>query len=170
METKSAQTALTPKPKKSPSIKQQLVFKKVVENGVTVTQAMREVGYAETTVNNPNNVTDSDTWKALLKKHIPLEKLSKKLDEGLEANKQLAARVIFKKEAPTSQSAGELPVANSQTDDFIEVPDMAVRHKYLETALKVSGLIIEKKDITSDGEKLEPVQVVIVEDNSMSNE
>ena len=72
--------------------------------------------------------------------------LNQKTIEGLAANKQLAARVIFKKEAPTSQSAGELPLANSTTDDFIEVPDYAIRHKYLETALKLKKRLDHKED------------------------
>lgn len=156
--------------KKPASIKTKLAFKKVVENGATVTQAMREVGYAEATVNNPQNLTKSDAWQELLEKHIPDSLLSQKLEEGLEANKQLAAQVIFKKDAPTSQSARELPTAGSTTNDFIEVPDMAVRHKYLETAFKVKGKMVEKRDITSGGEPLEGVEVIIIEDRPIDNE
>lgn len=154
--------------KKPASIKTKLAFKKVVENGATVTQAMREVGYAEATVNNPKNLTASYAWQALLEKHIPDSKLAQKLDEGLEANKQLASNPSFKKDAPTSQSAHEMPVALN--GNFIEVPDMAVRHKYMETALKVKGKLIERKDITSDGEKLEAIEVVIIEDKQSDDE
>ncbi len=135
-----------------------------------MSKIMTDAGYSPVTATHPSKLTQSDGWAELLEKYLPDEMLTRKLNEGLEANKQLAARVIFKKEAPTSQSAGELPLANSQTDDFIEVPDMAVRHKYMETALKVKGKLVERKDITTDGEKLEAVQVVIVEDNSMANE
>lgn|SRR3990167_8334538 len=89
--------------------------------------------------------------------------LQEKLLEGLESNKQLAARVIFKKEAPTSQSAGELPLASSTTDDFIEVPDFIARHKYLETALKLKQRLTDKKqvDLTTGGE---PIKILITED------
>lgn len=155
---------------KTPSIKQTLAFKEALNNGGNITQAMRKVGYSEATAHNPQQVTKSEAWQALLEKHIPDWKLAQKLDEGLEANKQLAARVVFKKDAPTSQSAHELPAAGSTTDDFIEVPDMAVRHKYLETALKVGGKIVDKKDITSGGEPLEGVEVIIIEDKSMADE
>jgi len=34
----------------------------------------------------------------------------------------------------------------SKTDDFIEVEDYAVRHKYVETALKIKGKIPELGD------------------------
>lgn len=128
-------------------------------------EVMRQVGYSEKTARTPKKLTESNGWKELMERYLPDEHLTQKLAEGLEANKQLAARVVFKKEAPTSQSAGELPLASSSTDDFIEVPDFAVRHKYLETALKAKGKLITNVDLTSDGEKLEPTQIIIVEDN-----
>lgn len=96
--------------------------------------------------------------------------LRNRILEGLDANKQLATRVIFKKEAPTSQSAGELPLAGSSTDDFIEVPDHIARHKYLETALKLKQRLLDRKDITSKGEKLESIQVVITEDKPIEED
>lgn len=81
--------------------------------------------------------------------------LHNKLAEGLEANKQLAARAIFKKDAPTGQSAHELPVATSMTDDFIEVPDFAVRHKYLETAFKLKGRLLKDTGVNIDGNNIQ---------------
>jgi hypothetical protein len=41
------------------TLMQQLAIEKTVENGGNVTAAMREVGYAEATVNNPSNLTKS---------------------------------------------------------------------------------------------------------------
>ncbi len=40
-------------------MKQELVMKKVVENGGNVSRAMREVGYSQATINNPSNLTHS---------------------------------------------------------------------------------------------------------------
>lgn len=122
---------------RKPTIKQKKALENVVGNGGNITKAMRAAGYAEATINTPQKLTESKTWQELLDEYIPDSLLREKIKEGLDANKQLAARVVFKKDAPTSQSAHELPVATSSTDDFIEVADMAVRHKYLETALKV---------------------------------
>lgn len=151
--------------------KQKLAIKKRIaltleKGGETPTDAevMRAAGYSENTIHNPTKLTQSDGWLELLEKYIPDDYLSIKLQQGLEANKQLATRPVFKKDAPTSQSAHELPNAGANTDDFIEVPDMAVRHKYLETAFKVKGKLIERKDITSLGEKIEPIEVIIIED------
>jgi len=50
--------------------------------------------------------------------------LQKKILEGLDATKTVSAKIIGKD-------------ADSQTDDFIDVPDFMARHKYLETALKL---------------------------------
>lgn len=51
-------------------------------------------------------------------------KLFDKLIEGLEATKIISARITGKD-------------ANERTDDFIDIPDYATRHKYLDTAFKL---------------------------------
>lgn len=56
--------------------------------------------------------------------------LNTKLAEGLDANKVISARII-------QRGFSDAQEANEQTDDFIDVPDMPTRHKYLETALKL---------------------------------
>jgi len=42
-------------------------------------------------------------------------------------------------------------------------PDYAVRHKYWDTMLKLKQKLVERKDITSNGEKLE--QLVVIKSN-----
>jgi len=60
---------------------------------------------------------------------LDLSNLMTVLTDGLKANRTLSAKVIYSgKEATT------------KTDDFIEVADHAVRHKYLETASKWLGM------------------------------
>ena len=138
-----------------PTNKQLLAFQKSLENGGNMAQAMKAAGYKDATINNPTNLTESDGWVMLMEIFTPDEKLMLKTAEGLEANKQLSTRPIFKKDAPTSQSARELPAANGNTDDFIEVPDYAVRHKYLETALKLKGRLKKDGDINVDGNNIQ---------------
>ncbi|GEM_PF-2810052 len=48
------------------TLKQQFALEKLVENGGNVTQAMREVGYSEATINSPSNLTGSKGFKAIL--------------------------------------------------------------------------------------------------------
>lgn len=71
--------------------------------------------------------------------------LQKKILEGLDATRTVSAKII------NSKGSQE---ANSQTDDFIDVPDFIARHKYLETVLKLKQKLIDRTDITSKGEKI----------------
>ena len=66
--------------------------------------------------------------------------LQEKIMSGLDATRVVSARIVGKD-------------ADSQTDDFIDVPDFMARHKYLETALKL------KKRLGSDADI--KIQVVI---------
>lgn len=59
------------------------------------------------------------------------KKLIQVLDDGLGASKTVSARVITKK--------GGLAEADERTDDFIDVPDYDVRHKYMKTAFELKG-------------------------------
>jgi len=86
------------------------------------------------------------------------ELLQKKIMEGLEANRTISAKITIK--------TGEKQ-ANSQTDDFIDVPDFMARHKYLETALKLKQRLIERKDITSGGK---PIPILDAIHNNNSNQ
>lgn len=61
---------------------------------------------------------------------LDLGKLLGVLDEGLASTKVISAAVI----------GGDPKDADSQTNDFIDVPDYPTRHKYLETAGKWLGL------------------------------
>jgi hypothetical protein len=72
------------------------------------------------------------------KRGLTLGRLLEVLDDGLQANKVLSAKVIVQ---------GDHKEATTQTDDFIEVPDHLTRHKYLETAAKWLG--VEKKESAS---------------------
>ncbi len=87
------------------TIRQKRAFQKVVK-GSSLTQAMKDVGYSETTSKRTNKLTNTLGWKELLNKHISDDKLTKVLEDGLEATEK-------------------------------DLPDYAVRHKYLETGLKL---------------------------------
>ena len=108
------------------TLKQKKVFEKIIENHGNISKSMREVGYTDATAKNPSNLTKSDAWAELMEKYIPDDKLQKVLDEGLEANRVISAMNTGKQ-------------ADGATADFIDVPDHAVRHKFLETALKLKN-------------------------------
>lgn len=102
-----------------PTIKQKLAYKKVV-NGSTITKAMADVGYAKSTAARTNKLTSTKGWQELIDKNISEAKLAKVHSEGLEA--------VF---------------TDKYNDD---APDYGVRHKYLETGLKLRGKLKEQPD------------------------
>jgi len=75
------------------TIKQKIAFEKSVENGGSLAEGMREAGYSETTINNPQNLTKSDGWKELLETYLPDSLLSQKHKELL--NQKQVQRFIF---------------------------------------------------------------------------
>lgn len=67
--------------------------------------------------------------------------LLKKVTEGLDANRTVSA-------VNTSKTS------TASSTDFIDVPDYAVRLRYLELAFKLKQRLIERKDITTDDRPL----------------
>ena len=63
--------------------------------------------------------------------------LQEKLDQGLNATKTISVIPVKQKEA--QENSTDLPNANSKNIEFVDVDDFAVRHKYLDTALKLKG-------------------------------
>lgn len=133
------------------TIKQKLAFNKVVENGGKVSTAMRDVGYSSATAKTPQKLTESKGWLELLEQFAPDDLLAEKLGDGLESTKPISALVLI---------SGDKPMRTKDNEGQIEVPDYAIRHKYLETALKLKQKLTDKLDLTSKGEKIEGNQIV----------
>ena len=74
-------------------------------------------------------------WRLMNQKGLTDDRLLDTLDEGLQANKTISALVILK---PGDPSVTER-AADAKSTDFIEIPDHATRHKFLETGLKLRG-------------------------------
>ena len=67
--------------------------------------------------------------------------------EMTQATKVISARIIIKKGSPTNiTQEGDLPDADSRTDDFIEVPDWQNREKALKYIDTLAGITSESKD------------------------
>ena len=112
--------------KKNPNDKQKKVLAIALKNAGKLQPAMKEAGYAKGYAKNPKELTETKSWAVLLKEYLPDDLLTKVAQEGLEA---------------TTEPGGKLP-------------DYVVRHKYLETALKMKNKLISKTDVTSDGERV----------------
>lgn len=102
------------------------VAKKVIENGGSVAQAMREEGYSEAYVKNPHKLTRSKTWQELLQEYIPQEALAQKHGELLEATTKLHKIV------------GRDSKGNPEYD-FIDVPDNTTQTRALDMGYKLHG-------------------------------
>ena|SRR3990167_5653298 len=102
--------------------------------------SLEAVGYSPAVQNNPHIITQRPSFIQLLEESgITDQKLSNKLDEGLEATKL----VIYGQEV-------------------IEPPDHNSRHKYLETALKLKGHLTNNTNIAIQANDYK----LIIDDNT----
>lgn len=113
--------------KRRPSIRARKALILLGENGGNARKALKDAGYSQKVADNPNRVIKSDAFQQLVEQQLPDSLLVRVHKEGLTANRVVSARV-------TNKEAGV------DTDDFIEVPDHAVRHKFL-----VTGYELKKK-------------------------
>lgn len=68
------------------TIKQKQAFMKVL-NGSTISKAMKEVGYSETTASTTGKLTRTDGWKQLLETYLPEESLARAHKELLNSTR-----------------------------------------------------------------------------------
>jgi phage terminase small subunit len=141
---KRGQKAKDAKGKKIVTVRERKVIKSILE-GKTPTQAMRDAGYSETTARckSVKKVEElKPTIEELMEKMgITDERLLDTLNRGLDATKVISANVI-------ARDGEGMADAHSMTKDFVDVEDFAVRHKYMETGLKLKGKLTEKREIT----------------------
>lgn len=134
--------------------RQKLLRKELAENGGSLRKAMVKVGYKQSYADSPAKLTSTQRWLQLMEKDLPDSLLSKTAKQGLKAKKWLT----------------------SPTEPDREVPDLPTRHKYLETALKMKGKLVDRVDTTSAGQQItgftfiapskpEAVEAEIVDDN-----
>ena len=122
------------------------LVKGIVE-GKTQKQAMREAGYAATTVRARASFKVKQltpTIKILMeKKGLTDDRLLDVLDDGLHANKVISCNIIaLNKEG--------MKDADSMTKDFVDVEDHPTRHKFLDTALKLKGYMKDNPNLIGE--------------------
>lgn len=111
------------------TVKQRRAAEAYIANGGNGAKALRDANYDESTVINSHKVTKSKGFIEVLEEAgITDVKLSKVMDEGLGATRAVV-------------------MGTKSDESFVDIqPDYAVRHKYLETAIKVKGHISSEKD------------------------
>jgi len=117
-----------------PTLKQKRAFQLITENYSSnnpkpIGQILTGAGYSISTTKQPDRaVVSTKGFQELLKEAgVTDEKISQVMSEGLAAIKPL-----FKNNNATGN-----------VEQIGEVPDHAIRHKYLETAIKVKGYSVE---------------------------
>jgi hypothetical protein len=112
------------KPLRKPTIKQKLAVKEIVENGSSVAAAMRKVGYSAQTAKDPGKLTRSEGFQCLMEEMgLSDDVFVTVLKEGLQATKAVV-------------------MGTKSEESFVDVaPDFPTRHKYLETGLRLKGLV-----------------------------
>jgi hypothetical protein len=116
---------------------------KGISAGLSVAEAARRAGYAESTIESRiyskemfGNVRIQKAIKDILDEQgLTDERLVEALKEGMRAVKVISAIII---------PNGKTKNAKGTTKDFFEVADYATRHRYLETALNLKGHLREK--------------------------
>ena len=120
MKSTSPKTSLI-KQNRKPTIKQARAISNIVENGGNVSKGMRDAGYSYAMSKNPSRLTQSEYMQALMKE-AGLHDIDgiKLLKDGMASTKMV--------------------VMGKEDDSFVDIqPDYAVRHKYLETFIKIKG-------------------------------
>lgn len=119
-----------------PTLKQQKFVEGLVA-GKSMRQAALDAGYSESVADNA---------RTEILEHLGTQKLVKSLADVLE-EKGIDNEFISDK-LKEGMSAKRQSITGDWYDDY------ATRHKYLETAIKIKGELIEKTDITSGGKPI----------------
>ena len=134
-------------------------FIKYLSQGHTQKDAALKAGYSAKHIESfaSHKIKETQVAKAftqiLIDQGVTDEKLGIIISQGIEANKVISCNVIVEE---------GMKDANSMTKDFIDVPDWIARHKFVDTALKLSSKYpAEKKEITgANGMPIEHLFVV----------
>ena len=115
-------------------------MKNIVENGGNVSRAMLDAGYSPATAKTPQKLTESKSWEQLLEEYLPDDVLTQKIQEGIDASREIIIG-----------------------DNKLDVPEYAIRHKYVETALKLKNKFPDV-GIKHKGDKNNPLQFELSDD------
>src|SRR3990167_11247501 len=129
------------------TIKQRKWLKLYIELGNATEAAMQSYNCKSREVARSigwENLTKLDYSSFMEEAGVTDALLNKTTLEGLGATKQIGARKIVQ----GAKTGHEIKVdAMTDTDDFIEVEDYAIRHKYLETLYKLKKRLTDKVEV-----------------------
>lgn len=155
---------------KSPAVaklRRKKIIKAVYVDGKSEQQAGIEAGLSPKTANSQVSKILKEpqtqiTFKQLLDKVIPDDRLGAKYDELLNSKKVISAMVI----APGGEGMKD---AGSMTRDFVEVDDCAVQLKCADSIAKLKGHLVEKHEMDVSGALMTLVAKQLSGGNGASN-
>lgn len=121
--------------RKEPSLRARKTALIMLGNGGNASAAMREAGYSPGMVNNPHKLTKSKAFRELIEEYLPDDLLLRTHLEGLSAITNKSTIVGYEK----IKKGRPIPII-----EVLAEPDFNVRHKYLETAYKITGRLKEQ--------------------------
>lgn len=138
------------------TLKERKFLKFYLESG-NVSKSALKAGYAfrESGFQNLSKHIVQEAFQMLLEKQgLTDKKLSQVLSDGLDATKVIGYLHQYKKKGKNGKVEKVQP-DEIISSEFLDVPDIPTRHKYLETALKVKDKVKDKLEVTGkDGEPL----------------
>ncbi len=167
MAVREAKRKPTKKPR-SLSIRERLLIKHLLE-GKTQHDAMLLAGYAKSTAEKLSKSIigkpslQSSLEKAMHKHGITDEKLMQTMKDGLDSDKEISYvfHKVKERMGLKNSGKGEEKKADEFDVDFVSVPDHPTRHRFMDSALKLKGHYVDKKEISGPGGGAIPVKVSV---------
>lgn len=136
-------------------LKHKRVLKNLAENGGSLRKAIKDAGYSQETADNPQKITKSKSWKALLDQYLPEEKLLDLHDKQL--NSWKLQSMLFQKQVSDEDIFELMETVNCVVKKVVEIPtgklvfyitpDNQSRNKALEMGLKLHKRLTDKVEI-----------------------
>lgn len=124
-----------------PTVMQRQTFEYMVANGGNMSDAMRKAGYSEAMARNPQKLKSSYAWGQLEEEYFPEKLLAQVHNEGLQATKT----ILQPTEVEITDDDGN--VSKIVKKVAVEVPDHAVRQRFLDMAYKVRGMYPKESNV-----------------------
>lgn len=134
------------------TLKERKFIKFYLETGNVSKSALR-AGYAfrQSGFQNLSKLVIQEAFQMLLDKQgLTDARLNEVLIEGLESNKIIGYLHQYKKKGKSGK-VEKISPDEIVSSEFMEVPDMPTRHKYLKSAYKLKGKLKDKIELTGEG-------------------
>lgn len=147
--------------------KQKAAARKILENPGSVSAAMRDVGYSESTAHNPSDLTKSKGWQELMEQYYPDDKIAKLQQKMLKAailrhdtfdltyTEKEIRKVINSAGGKVTLIKKVPPVAKTKSEKkregywmvYFTVPDQRIVDATMDKILKSKGKYVSKIEV-----------------------